>query len=57
MDYVEGTDAARLLESQYPSGMSRPDIMEVNSAGTRHSITPIPADCCMRVTSNRPTCL
>jgi serine/threonine protein kinase len=32
MDYVEGTDAARLLSSQYPSGMPRTDVVEIISA-------------------------
>jgi Protein kinase domain/TPM domain len=32
MDYVEGTDAARLLSSQYPSGMPRADVVEIISA-------------------------
>ncbi|OBF79676.1 serine/threonine protein kinase [Mycobacterium sp. 852002-51163_SCH5372311] len=32
MDYVEGTDAARLLSSQYPSGMPRTDVVEIASA-------------------------
>jgi serine/threonine protein kinase len=32
MDYVEGTDAAKLLTSQYPSGMPREDVVEIISA-------------------------
>jgi serine/threonine-protein kinase len=32
MDYVEGTDAAQLLRSQYPSGMPRNDVVEIISA-------------------------
>ncbi len=32
MDYVEGTDAARLLRSQYPSGMPKADVAEIISA-------------------------
>ncbi|WP_204807552.1 serine/threonine-protein kinase [Mycobacterium riyadhense] len=32
MDYVEGTDAARLLRSQYPSGMPRADVVEIVAA-------------------------
>jgi serine/threonine-protein kinase len=32
MDYVEGTDAARLLRSQYPSGMPKADAAEIISA-------------------------
>jgi len=32
MDYVEGTDAARLLRSQYPSGMPKADVVEIISA-------------------------
>jgi serine/threonine protein kinase len=32
MDYVEGTDAARLLSSQYPSGMPRTEVVEIISA-------------------------
>lgn len=32
MDYVQGTDAARLLRSQYPSGMPRTDVVEIISA-------------------------
>ncbi|OBA77785.1 serine/threonine protein kinase [Mycobacterium sp. 1164966.3] len=32
MDYVEGTDAARLLSSQYPSGMPHTDVVEIISA-------------------------
>jgi serine/threonine protein kinase len=32
MDYVEGTDAARLLSSQYPSGMPQTDVVEIISA-------------------------
>jgi serine/threonine protein kinase len=29
MDYVEGTDAARLLRSEHPSGMPRADVVEI----------------------------
>jgi hypothetical protein len=32
MDYVEGTDAAKLLRSQYPSGMPKADVAEIISA-------------------------
>lgn len=32
MDYVEGTDAARLLRSQYPAGMPQADVVEIISA-------------------------
>lgn len=32
MDYVEGTDAAQLLRSRYPSGMPHPDVVEIISA-------------------------
>jgi hypothetical protein len=32
MDYVEGTDAATLLTSQYPSGMPRTDVVEIIAA-------------------------
>jgi hypothetical protein len=32
MDYVEGTDAAKLLRSQYPSGMPKDDVVEIISA-------------------------
>jgi hypothetical protein len=32
MDYVEGTDAAKLLRSQYPSGMPKADVVEIISA-------------------------
>jgi Protein kinase domain/TPM domain len=32
MDYVEGTDAARLLKSEYPSGMPRADVVEIITA-------------------------
>ncbi len=32
MDYVAGTDAARLLRSQYPSGMPQADVVEIISA-------------------------
>ena len=32
MDYVEGTDAARLLRSEYPSGMPRAEVVEIISA-------------------------
>ena len=32
MDYVEGTDAAKLLRSQYPSGMPQADVLEIISA-------------------------
>ena len=32
MDYVEGTDAAKLLDSQYPSGMPKADVAEIISA-------------------------
>ena len=32
MDYVEGTDAAKLLRSQYPSGMPHADVVEIISA-------------------------
>ncbi|WP_186242951.1 serine/threonine-protein kinase [Mycobacterium simulans] len=32
MDYVEGTDAARLLRSQYPSGMPRADVVDIVAA-------------------------
>jgi hypothetical protein len=32
MDYVEGTDAARLLKSEYPSGMPRADVIAIISA-------------------------
>jgi Protein kinase domain/TPM domain len=32
MDYVEGTDAAKLLRSQYPSGMPKEDVVEIISA-------------------------
>jgi serine/threonine-protein kinase len=32
MDYVEGTDAAKLLRSQYPSGMPQADVVEIISA-------------------------
>ncbi|WP_156689580.1 serine/threonine-protein kinase, partial [Mycobacterium sp. Marseille-P9652] len=32
MDYVEGTDAARLLRSDYPSGMPKADVIEIISA-------------------------
>jgi serine/threonine protein kinase, bacterial len=32
MDYVEGTDAAELLRSQYPSGMPTGDVFEIVSA-------------------------
>src|ERR1700730_13472097 len=32
MDYVEGTDAAKLLRSQYPSGMPQKDVVEIISA-------------------------
>ena len=32
MDYVEGTDAAKLLRSQYPSGMPLADVVEIISA-------------------------
>ncbi|QUR67389.1 serine/threonine-protein kinase [Mycobacterium spongiae] len=32
MDYVEGTDAARLLRGRYPSGMPRADVVEIVSA-------------------------
>jgi Protein kinase domain/TPM domain len=32
MDYVEGTDAAKLLRSRYPSGMPKADVIEIISA-------------------------
>lgn len=32
MDYVEGTDAAKLLRSQYPSGMPKAEVVEIISA-------------------------
>lgn len=32
MDYVEGTDAARLLRSRYPSGMPKREVIEIISA-------------------------
>ena len=32
MDYVEGTDAAKLLRSRYPSGMPKADVVEIISA-------------------------
>jgi serine/threonine protein kinase len=32
MDYVEGTDAAELLRTQYPSGMPKADVVEIISA-------------------------
>ena len=32
MDYVEGTDAAKLLRGQYPSGMPKADVAEIISA-------------------------
>ncbi len=32
MDYVEGTDAARLLRSRYPSGMPKAEVVEIISA-------------------------
>jgi serine/threonine protein kinase len=32
MDYVEGTDAARLLRSKYPSGMPKADVVQIISA-------------------------
>ncbi|OBK12552.1 serine/threonine-protein kinase [Mycobacterium asiaticum] len=32
MDYVEGTDAAELLRTQYPSGMPLPEVVEIVSA-------------------------
>ncbi len=32
MDYVEGTDAAKLLRSRYPSGMPKAEVVEIVSA-------------------------
>lgn len=32
MDYVEGTDAAKLLRDRYPSGMPKSDVVEIISA-------------------------
>jgi serine/threonine-protein kinase len=32
MDYVEGTDAAKLLRTNYPSGMPKADVVEIISA-------------------------
>jgi serine/threonine protein kinase len=32
MDYLEGTDAAKLLRSQYPSGMPKAEVIEIISA-------------------------
>ncbi|OBG27055.1 serine/threonine-protein kinase [Mycobacterium sp. 852002-51057_SCH5723018] len=32
MDYVEGTDAAQLLRSHYPSGMPKTDVVQIISA-------------------------
>ncbi|OYV24155.1 MAG: serine/threonine protein kinase, partial [Mycobacterium sp. 20-66-4] len=32
MDYVEGTDAARLLRDRFPSGMPKADVVEIISA-------------------------
>jgi serine/threonine-protein kinase len=32
MDYVEGTDAAKLLRTNYPSGMPKTDVVEIISA-------------------------
>lgn len=32
MDYVEGTDAARLLRDRYPSGMPLPDVVDIITA-------------------------
>src|ERR1700741_992628 len=32
MDYVEGTDAAKLLRTKYPSGMPKTDVVEIISA-------------------------
>ncbi len=32
MDYVEGTDAARLLRDKYPSGMPKADVVQIISA-------------------------
>lgn len=32
MDYVQGTDAAQLLRSQYPSGMPRTEVVEIITA-------------------------
>src|SRR6201993_2618751 len=32
MDYVEGTDAAQLIRTQYPSGMPKADVIEIISA-------------------------
>ena len=32
MDYVEGTDAAKLQRSQYPSGMPKADVAKIISA-------------------------
>ncbi len=32
MDYVEGTDAAKLLRGQYPSGMPKADVAEIITA-------------------------
>lgn len=32
MDYVEGTDAAKLMRTEYPSGMPKADVVEIISA-------------------------
>ncbi|GLC09727.1 hypothetical protein SRL2020411_43730 [Mycobacterium kiyosense] len=32
MDYVEGTDAARLIQDHYPSGMPLPDVVQIVAA-------------------------
>ncbi|ORW26794.1 serine/threonine protein kinase [Mycobacterium paraense] len=32
MDYVQGTDAAKLLRTEYPSGMPKADVVEIISA-------------------------
>ena len=54
MDYVEGTDAARLVKERYRDGMPVDEVCAIVTPSPVRSITPTTAACCT-ATSNPPT--
>jgi len=56
MDYIEGTDAARLVRDRYPHGMPTRDVCKIVSAIAELLTTPTNATCCTETSSRRISC-
>lgn len=56
MDYVDGADAAYLMKTRYPAGMTAPDVSVIVTAMAGRSATPISGDCCIAMSSQPISC-